>query len=234
VGDRLSAHLSAPPALSVSILAADLLHLSRELERIERAQASLVHVDIMDGHVTPTISVGPRFSSALTTPLLLDVHVLVAQPERILKDLQGGGADIVTVQLETTKRPLDTIARIEQIPARRGSTQHAYRGIAFGPGTAPDALQPLLTHLDLVVVLGVEFATLRPVGIDLLVDRVRRIRDLTRGSDVLVAVDGGVALDNLARIAESQPDIIVAGSALFADSFEQQVSAYWENVRPPA
>jgi ribulose-phosphate 3-epimerase len=216
---------SARPALSISILAADLLRLDRELARIESAGATFVHVDIMDGHVTPTLSVGPRFVSALRTPLLTDVHLLVARPESVLTELAAVGADIVTVQLETVERPLDTLRGIDRVPGRRAPDQRAFRGVAIGPQIAADAITPLLPEIELVVVLGVELLTLKPLDAKDVVHKLERVRELVAGFGILVAIDGGVTLANVEQLAGAQPDIVVAGSAVFSGVFEEQVSA---------
>jgi ribulose-phosphate 3-epimerase len=212
------------PALSVSILAAELLHLDRELARIEAAGVPLVHVDIMDGHVTPTISVGPRFVAALETPLLVDVHVLVSRPDSVVAELEMVGADIVTIQLETTERPLDTLKRVCRVPARHAPDERAFRGVAIGPQTDADTITPLLHEVDLVVVLGVDLASLTPINTSDVVRKLERVRDLVAGK-ALVAIDGGVALANIEHLVRAHPDIVVAGSAVFSGVFEDQVAA---------
>ena len=223
---RLSAFLpSVRPALSISILAADLLCLDRELARIESAGATFVHVDIMDGHVTPTLSVGPRFVSALRTPLLTDVHLVVARPDSVLTELAAVGADVVTVQLETVERPLDALRGVDRVRGRRAPDQRAFRGVAIGPQTTADAITPLLPEIELVVVLGVELSTLKPREVDEVVHKLERVRELVAGFGTLVAIDGGVTLDNVERLAAARPDIVVAGSAVFSGVFENQVAA---------
>lgn len=208
---------SLRPALSVGLLTADLLSLGTELALLEGAGLGLVHVDVMDGCFTPTLTVGPPFVKALKTPLLKDVHLMVRDPLATLGEYVAAGADIITVHQESCVH----IHRVLQV---LGGMRHAtdparglVRGIALNPGTPLEVLPPLLPEADLVMLLAVNPGWGGQKFIPATFDRLAALRRMVTasGRDILVGVDGGVTRDNVASIAAAGADLIVTGSAIF-------------------
>jgi ribulose-phosphate 3-epimerase len=208
----------ATPELSVGIVSADLLHLGDELERLRAAGVSLLHVDVMDGVFCPQMTVGSPLVAVLPDPFVVDVHLMIVDPLEKVDAYVTAGADIITFHIESAPDPRAVLARL----AGRGVT----RGVAVNPGTSAAAIEPLLDDLELVLLLavspGVSGQSFSPATFD----RLAEVRQLIGGRGVLVGVDGGVTLDNVATIGEHAPDLLVAGSAVFkADDLSAAVKA---------
>jgi ribulose-phosphate 3-epimerase len=208
---------AATPTLSVGLLTADLLSLGSELAVIEQAGVRVAHVDVMDGCFTPMMTVGPPFVKALRTPLLKDVHLMIADPLEKLSAFVAAGADIITVHAESC-------VHIHRVLQALGSARHAtdpdagiVRGIALNPGTPLDTLRPLLPMVEMVVLLAINPGWGGQAFIPETLHRLREVKEMaTRaGRQVLTCVDGGVTQSNVAGIAAAGPDLIVTGSAVF-------------------
>jgi ribulose-phosphate 3-epimerase len=200
--------------LAPSILAADLAALGDAVRWCEEGGADVVHVDVMDGHFVPNLSFGVPVVAALAkrTRLPLDVHLMVANPERLLDDYLAAGAAWVSVHVEATAHLDRLLARIRSAGARAGAV--------LNPATPVAVLEDCLPALDFVLVMSVNpgFAGQRFVPYAL--DKVRRLREMIRaaGAAVEIEIDGGVGLDNVAAVVAAGADICVAGSAVFASA----------------
>jgi ribulose-phosphate 3-epimerase len=199
--------LEGGPHVSIGVLTADLLRLGEELALLEEAGAELVHVDVMDGVFCPQTTVGPPFVDALAGPFLKDVHLMIEEPESKVDAYVAAGADVIAFNVEGTRHPhrvLQTLAAADVVA-----------GIALNPGTPLQTVEPLLDLLDYVLLLAVDPGWSGQRFAESTAGRIRGLRELTAGRDVLVGVDGGITKDNVAAVAAMGPDLIVTGSAVF-------------------
>ena len=210
---------AACPTISVGILTADLLNLGSEVAILEEAGVKLVHFDVMDGCFVPMMTVGPAFIKAVKTPLLKDVHLLIQDPLEKVDAYVAAGADIVTVHVESADDVLPVLRKLRGV----------IRGIAVNPGTAMEAIEPLLDDVEMVVVLAVvpgvssKFEDSTP-------DRLAKAREMIAGRDILLCVDGGIKRDNIAQVAKLGADIIVTGSAVFDGKAPRENAEFMLNL----
>lgn len=196
-----------------SILSADFANLQRELEDMKAAGITWVHVDIMDGHFVPNISIGIPVVKSLrkVTDLTLDVHLMITEPIRYAKAFCEAGADLVTVHLEadTPEKIHETLSLIRSMGVKAG--------ISVKPGTPAEALEPFLTEVDLILVMTVEPGFGGQKFLDNQMTKVRRLRDeiTRRGLKTRIQVDGGVSPKTAHIVAEAGADVLVAGSAVY-------------------
>lgn len=197
--------------LAPSILSADLGRLADELQRAERGGAGLVHVDVMDGHFVPNITMGPVVVQAArrATGLPIDAHLMIEDAERYVDAFADAGAGWISVHVEAQPHLQRTLAHL------RGRGVRA--GVALNPGTPLSALEEILPDVDYVLVMSVNpgFGGQRFLPGSL--DKIRRLRALIRerGLAVSIEVDGGVDTTNARALVEAGADILVAGSAVF-------------------
>jgi len=206
------------PTVSAGVLAADLMHLARDLALLEGTDVRLLHFDVMDGCFCPAMTAGPPFIKAVKTPLVKDVHLMIADPLAKLEDYVSAGADIITVHLEScpthVHRVFQMLGRMENAtdPARG-----IVRAVALNPGTPVEAAGPLLDEIEMVVLLAINPGWGGQKFLQSTRSRIETIRRMAResGEEIIVGIDGGITLDNIAEIAAMKPDLVVAGSAIF-------------------
>jgi ribulose-phosphate 3-epimerase len=197
--------------LAPSILSADLGRLADELQRAERGGAGLVHVDVMDGHFVPNITMGPVVVQAArrATRLPIDAHLMIENAERYVDAFADAGAGWISVHVEAQPHLQRTLAHL------RGRGVRA--GVALNPGTPLSALEEILPDVDYVLVMSVNpgFGGQRFLPGSL--DKIRRLRGQIseRGLAVSIEVDGGVDATNARALVEAGADVLVAGSAVF-------------------
>ena len=195
-----------------SILSADLTRLAQEVEAAEKGGADWLHVDVMDGHFAPAITIGPLIVSALrkTTKLPLDVHLMIENPDRYIEQFSEAGADIITVPVEACTHLHRTVHFIKD----RGCQV----GVCLNPATPLSLLDCILPDLDLVILLmvnpGFKGQKLDPA----LLSKIRALRKLINegGLQANIEADGGISLDNISQVAGAGADIFVAGTAVFS------------------
>lgn len=212
-------------ALSVGILTADLANLGAEVHLLEGVGASLVHFDVMDGCFCPTMTFGPPLVQAVKTKLIKDVHLMISEPLDKIRDYATAGAGIITVHYESCRhihRVLQSMAALGQAP------DGIVRGLALNPGTPVEAIEPLLGELELVLLLAVNPGWKGQKYLPSTASRITRARQIIAGakSCALVGVDGGVTRENVAEIAATGVDLIVAGSAIFDSKAPRQNAEY--------
>ena len=195
--------------IAPSILSADFAALGEAIARVESAGADLLHVDVMDGHFVPNLTIGPPVIESIRkrTRLPLDVHLMIEEPERWVETYVGAGADYVTVHAEATTHLQRALSSIREAGARSG--------VALNPSTPPEVLQYVLEDLDLVLVMSVNPGFGGQSFIPTAYEKIRRLREMIGSRDVLVSVDGGVKLDNASRLALAGAQVLVAGSSVF-------------------
>lgn len=194
-----------------SILSADFARLGDDVETVLNAGARVVHVDVMDGHFVPNITIGPLVVAAVA-PLvhgagaLIDAHLMIEAPERYVDAFAAAGADVVTVHQETCPHLHRTLAQIREAGAAAG--------VALNPATPVETLSEARHHCDLVLVMSVDPGFGGQAFIEGALDKLRRARELLP-EDVALEVDGGVSEVNAAGLVAAGANVLVAGSAVF-------------------
>ncbi|MBC8144999.1 MAG: ribulose-phosphate 3-epimerase [bacterium] len=198
--------------LAPSLLSADFTNLADGVRKMEEGGADFVHVDVMDGHFVPNITIGPPVVEALSgiTKLPLDCHLMISDPDRYLEDFARAGASYITVHVETAVHLHRTVQRIHQLGCKAGVT--------LNPATPLAAIEEILHHIDMVLIMSVEPGFGGQSFIPSLFDRARRVRAMLeeRGrGDVLIEADGGIKLENIREVYDAGVDVVVSGSGVF-------------------
>lgn len=199
--------------IAPSILSADFAHLSAQVDAAERGGATLLHVDVMDGHFVPNITIGLPVVRSLKkfTKLLLDVHLMIEEPGRYAEQFVEAGASMVSAHVEADPHLNRTIAAIKGLGAKAG--------VVINPGTPLSALEEILPFVDFVLVMSVNPGFGGQKFIPASLDKVRRLRNMIqeRGLSVRIEIDGGVDKHNIGEVTAAGAELIVAGTAVFGE-----------------
>ncbi len=208
--------------ISPSILSADFTRLGEEIRAVEEAGADWIHVDVMDGHFVPNITIGPMIveaaKKAATKPL--DVHLMISDPDLYLEAFQDAGADILTVHPEATHHLHRTLTRIRELGMKAGA--------ALNPATGLQAIEHVLAELDVVMLMTVNPGFGGQSFIPTMLPKVRALRRMIDESEYrpLIEVDGGVSPKTAPDLAREGAEAFVAGSAVFGSPpYEKAISA---------
>jgi ribulose-phosphate 3-epimerase len=200
------------PLIAPSILAADFSRLGEEVRAIESAGADLVHVDVMDGHFVPNISIGPAVVKSVrsATSLPLDVHLMIEKPERYIQQFINAGAATVGIHVETCPDLHHTLAQIRNARARTC--------VVLNPATPAEAIQAVLPEVDQVLVMTVNPGFGGQSFIADMLSKIEKIQSWIDEAELSVdlEVDGGIARDTIAAAATAGANVFVAGTAVFA------------------
>ncbi len=193
------------PQLSIGTLTGSMMNQGQEISILEKAGVNLLHLDVMDGHAWPKITVGAPFLAGLKTDLIKDVHLLISQPENHIADFVNAGANIITVHSEHTEKFEETLDLI--------NTSDALCSVGIYPSTPLEAITKHLDKIDVVFVISIGPDTGKETFFELVAERVTKLRELK--PELVIAIDGAVKKNNIGDIAAIKPDLIVTGSAVF-------------------
>jgi len=197
--------------LAPSIIAADFAHIAEEVAACEAAGADWLHVDVMDGHFVPTITIGPLFTEALNrvTKLPLDVHLMISEPEKYLEDFAKAGADHITVHVETCPDLLQVVERIKSLGCKAG--------ITLNPATPASALDAALPFADLVLVMSVNPGYSGQKFMPEMISKVEEFRNKLNAirSSAYLEVDGGMNAETIPLVKKAGANVFVTGNAAF-------------------
>ena len=199
--------------LSASILSADFGRLAEQVRAAEQAGVDWIHVDVMDGHFVPNLTIGPAVIKAIrrATKLPLDVHLMISNPERYLEQFVAAGADWLGIHAEATVHLERLIQNIKELGVKAS--------VSLNPHTPLDCLEYVLKDVDLVLLMTVNPGFSGQKFIRGVLPKIRRLRQLidARGLKTLIEVDGGVSLDTVDEIVAAGADVLVSGSGIFND-----------------
>ena len=219
--------------IAASILSADFARLGEQVGATQAAGADRVHVDVMDGHFVPNITVGPLVVRALRpiTGLPIDLHLMIEQPERHIPDFIRAGANSVTVHVETCPHLHRTIEQIKELGAKAGVT--------LNPATPLSTLEEILPEVDMALIMSVSPGFGNQTYLPNSTARIARLRQTLDGrglTRVDIAVDGGIKASNMAEVAAAGANIMVIGSAIFNQeaSVAANIAALREGLGPAA
>ena len=208
VGSNPWTSLDPRPVIAPSLLAVDFARVGEGVDQVIAGGAEVLHVDIMDGHFVPNLSMGPAFVKSLRayTDHPLDVHIMVADPAYYIEQFAQAGADSVTFHVEATDEPRTLIARLHELGLGAG--------ICLRPGTPADVLADVVGDVDLVLLMTVEPGYGGQAFMPEVLDKIEAVRAMLR-ADQMLQVDGGIGRDTAGRCAARGADVFVAGAAIF-------------------
>jgi ribulose-phosphate 3-epimerase len=197
--------------ISPSILSADFSRLGEDVQAVDRAGADYIHIDVMDGHFVPNITIGPLVVDALrkVTDKPLDVHLMIKNPDLYIPAFAKAGADIITVHQEAVPHLHRTVQLIKSLGKKAG--------VSLNPATPVETLDVILDELDLVLIMSVNPGFGGQSFIPSALDKISALRQriTERGLSIELEVDGGVKIDNIREVVAAGADVLVAGSAVF-------------------
>jgi ribulose-phosphate 3-epimerase len=214
--------------IAPSILSADFSKLGDEIKSVEAAGADWIHVDVMDGHFVPNITIGPLVVEAVrrVTSLPVDVHLMIENPDRYIKDFAKAGADLISVQVEACVHLNRTVHMIKELDRRAG--------VVLNPSTPLSSLEWIMEDVDLIMIMSVNPGFGGQKFISNSLDRVRTLRQMIRdrGLATLIEIDGGVNEKTIKNISDAGVDVFVAGSAIFkSPDYKKTIDRFRELIR---
>ena len=200
--------------IAPSILSADFAKLGEEIKAVEGVGADWIHVDVMDGHFVPNITIGPVVVEAVkrATKLPLDVHLMIENPDRYLEDFAKAGSTLMTVQVEACVHLHRTVQAIKALDVKAG--------VVVNPATPLSAIEWILEDVDLVLIMSVNPGFGGQKFIPQALQKIRYLKAMIRAKNpnALIEVDGGINQETIQSVAEAGADVFVAGSAIFGSS----------------
>ncbi|MZQ76314.1 MAG: ribulose-phosphate 3-epimerase [Peptoclostridium sp.] len=198
--------------LAPSILSADFANLEQDVRKVERAGCEYLHIDVMDGHFVPNITIGPLIVESLKKKdigMIFDVHLMIENPDNYVADFAKAGADIIVVHQEACRHLHRTIQNIKSHGVKAG--------IALNPATPVDTIKHVIGDIDMVLLMSVNPGFGGQSFIESVLPKISQVRDMARemSLELDIQVDGGIKPSNVRMVVEAGANIIVAGSAIF-------------------
>jgi ribulose-phosphate 3-epimerase len=213
--------------IAPSILSADFTKLGEEIKAVAAAGADYIHIDVMDGHFVPNITVGPMIVKAAreVTDLPLDVHLMIENPERYIDDFVRAGSDFITVHVETSTHLHRLLGVIRDAGIKAGT--------ALNPATPLSSIQHVLHILDMVVLMTVNPGFGGQSFIPEVLPKIEELRSMLdkKGLEADIEVDGGITVENIAQVARAGTNVFVAGNAVFGSpDYAETIALMKENI----
>jgi ribulose-phosphate 3-epimerase len=215
--------------IAPSILSADFTKLGEEIRAVEKAGADWIHVDVMDGHFVPNITMGPLVVGAVrrATSLPIDVHLMIENPDRYIPAFAEAGADWISVHVETCTHLNRVIQLIHECKCRPG--------VVLNPATSLSTIDWTLELIDYILVMSVNPGFGGQSLIPSSLEKIRRLREMivVRGLSTIIEIDGGVNADTIGDISDAGVDVFVAGSAVFgSEDYQKAISGFRDRIAP--
>lgn len=198
--------------IAPSILSADFTRLGEEIAIAQKGGADWIHVDVMDGHFVPNLTIGAPVVKSIrkTTTLPLDVHLMIEDPDKYLEDFAKAGADFITVHAEACTHLHRTLSYIKELGKKAG--------VALNPHTEPEVLRYVIDHVDLVLVMSVNPGFGGQKFIEAVIPKISQVKEMFEQSgkkDLYLSVDGGINFDTAPRVVRAGANVLVAGNTIY-------------------
>ena len=213
--------------LAPSILSADFARLLEDVKKVENSGCEYLHIDVMDGHFVPNITLGPALVKSLRKDvnMVFDAHLMIENPDQYIKDFVDAGCDIIVVHQEVCRHLHRTIQNIKSYGIKAG--------VALNPATPIDTIKHVLEGVDMVLVMTVNPGFGGQSFIEDMVDKVKELKELidSKGLNIDIQVDGGIKPDNVDKVVKAGANVIVAGSAIFnSNNIPKTVDEFRKNA----
>ena len=213
--------------LAPSILSADFARLLEDVKKVEKAGCEYLHIDVMDGHFVPNITLGPAIVKSLRkdVSMVFDTHLMIENPDNYIKDFVDAGSDLIVVHVEACRHLHRTIQNIKSYNVKVG--------VALNPATPIDSIKHILEDVDMVLIMTVNPGFGGQSFIESMIEKIAELKKIIedKNLNIDIQVDGGIKPDNIHKVVEAGANVIVAGSAIFnSDDIEETVKLMRKNA----